>query len=88
MEPLSLETLRRIDQAHHLHPFTDHGDLHRQGTRIIRSMTSGMKEGSARGRPMPSMVVISASAGTRFIVVLHERTTLPFMMTEHEPHWP
>src|SRR5262249_30095204 len=37
MEPLSLETLRRIDAAHHLHPFTDHGDLHRQGTRIIRS---------------------------------------------------
>jgi len=37
MEPLSLETLRRIDAAHHLHPFTDHADLHRQGTRIIRS---------------------------------------------------
>jgi putrescine aminotransferase len=37
MEPLSLETLRRIDAAHHLHPFTDHADLHRQGTRLIRS---------------------------------------------------
>ncbi len=37
MEPLSLETLRRIDAAHHIHPFTDHVDLHRQGTRIIRS---------------------------------------------------
>jgi putrescine aminotransferase len=37
MEPLSLETLRRLDQAHLIHPFTDHADLHRQGTRIIRA---------------------------------------------------
>ena len=38
--------------------------------------------------PMPSMVVISDSAGTRFMVVVHERTTLPFRMTEQQPHWP
>ena len=42
MEPLSLETLRRIDSAHHLHPFTDHDDLHRQGTRIIRSASGSV----------------------------------------------
>jgi putrescine aminotransferase len=44
MEPLSLETLRRIDEAHFIHPFTDHADLHRQGTRIIRS-ASGLHGG-------------------------------------------
>ena len=37
---------------------------------------------------MPSMVVISDSAGTRFMVVVQERTTLPFRITEQEPHWP
>ena len=37
---------------------------------------------------MPSIVVISDSVGTRFIVVVHERTTLPLRITEHEPHWP
>lgn len=51
MEPLSLETLRRIDQAHHLHPFTDHDDLHRQGTRIIRS-ASGCTVVDEQGREL------------------------------------
>lgn len=51
MEPLSLETLRRIDQAHHLHPFTDHNDLHRQGTRIIRS-ASGCTVIDENDRPL------------------------------------
>ena len=37
---------------------------------------------------MPSMVVICDSAGTRFMVVVQERTTLPFRMTEQQPHWP
>ena len=50
MEPLSLETLRRIDQAHHLHPFTDHGDLPKQGTRIIRS-ASGCTLNDDNDRP-------------------------------------
>ena len=29
--PPRLATLRRLDEAHHLHPFTDHTDLHRAG---------------------------------------------------------
>ena len=29
--------LRRLDQAHHLHPFTDHADLHAHGTHVIES---------------------------------------------------
>jgi putrescine aminotransferase len=37
MEPRRLQALRRLDEAHHLHPFTDHQDLHRAGTRIVRS---------------------------------------------------
>ena len=51
MEPLSLETLRRIDQAHHLHPFTDHADLHRHGTRVIRS-ASGCTVIDENDRPL------------------------------------
>ncbi len=51
MEPLSLETLRRIDAAHHLHPFTDHTDLHRQGTRLIRS-ASGCTVIDENDRPL------------------------------------
>jgi putrescine aminotransferase len=30
-----LTSLRRSDAAHHLHPFTDHADMHRQGTHVI-----------------------------------------------------
>jgi putrescine aminotransferase len=35
--PFDLAGLRRLDAAHHLHPFTDHVALHKQGTHVIRS---------------------------------------------------
>jgi putrescine aminotransferase len=31
------EDLRNIDNKHHIHPFTNHGDLHSQGTSVIDS---------------------------------------------------
>jgi len=34
---LDLATLRRLDAAHHLHPFTDHVAMHKAGTHVIRS---------------------------------------------------
>jgi putrescine aminotransferase len=37
MAPFDLPALRRLDQAHHLHPFTDHRALHGAGTHVIRS---------------------------------------------------
>jgi putrescine aminotransferase len=37
MREQELASLRRLDQAHHLHPFTDHRAMHAQGTHIIRS---------------------------------------------------
>jgi putrescine---pyruvate transaminase len=37
MDAGRLATLRRLDQAHHLHPFTDHADLHAHGTHVIES---------------------------------------------------
>jgi putrescine aminotransferase len=37
MDSTRLATLRRLDQAHHLHPFTDHTDLHARGTHVIQS---------------------------------------------------
>jgi putrescine aminotransferase len=37
MDATRLATLRRLDDAHHLHPFTDPSDLRRQGTHIIES---------------------------------------------------
>lgn len=33
----STEYLRRIDQAHHLHPFTDHRDMFKAGTNVIQT---------------------------------------------------
>ena len=36
MDAAHLATLRRLDEAHHLHPFTDHTDLHRQGTHVMQ----------------------------------------------------
>lgn len=36
MDAAQLASLRRMDEAHHLHPFTDHADLHRGGTHIIQ----------------------------------------------------
>jgi putrescine aminotransferase len=37
MASFDLKTLRRLDQAHHLHPFTDHRAMHAAGTHVIRS---------------------------------------------------
>jgi putrescine aminotransferase len=37
MASFDLQALRRLDQAHHLHPFTDHRALHAAGTHVIRS---------------------------------------------------
>src|SRR5262245_26357629 len=37
MAPFDLAALRRLDQDHHLHPFTDHRTMHREGTHIVRS---------------------------------------------------
>ena len=36
MDATHLAMLRRLDAAHHLHPFTDHTDLHRLGTHVIQ----------------------------------------------------
>ena len=30
-----LEELRKMDRAHHLHPFTDHAAMHPSGTHIL-----------------------------------------------------
>lgn len=35
MDADALASLRRRDAAHHLHPFTDHADMHRTGTHIV-----------------------------------------------------
>ncbi len=37
MDATRLASLRRLDEAHHLHPFTDHTDLHARGTHVIQS---------------------------------------------------
>jgi putrescine aminotransferase len=37
MTSFDLAGLRRLDQSHHLHPFTDHRAMHRAGTHLIRS---------------------------------------------------
>ncbi len=37
MTSFDLAALRRLDAAHHLHPFTDHRAMHRSGTHVIRS---------------------------------------------------
>jgi putrescine---pyruvate transaminase len=37
MVGFDLATLRQLDHAHHLHPFTDHPAMHRRGTHVMRS---------------------------------------------------
>jgi putrescine aminotransferase len=37
MDAARLATLRRLDQAHHLHPFTNHPDMHAHGTHVIEA---------------------------------------------------
>jgi putrescine aminotransferase len=37
MAEFDLSALRRLDRAHHLHPFTDHAAMYREGTHVIRS---------------------------------------------------
>ena len=37
MDPAYLDALRKSDREHHLHPFTDHHAMHRDGTHIVFS---------------------------------------------------
>lgn len=37
MSAFDLAALRRLDQAHHLHPFTDHTAMHREGSHVMRT---------------------------------------------------
>jgi putrescine---pyruvate transaminase len=37
MDADRVASLRRMDEAHHLHPFTDHRDMHREGTHIVHA---------------------------------------------------
>jgi putrescine aminotransferase len=37
MAAFDLSALRRLDEAHHLHPFTDQRAMHKAGTHVIRS---------------------------------------------------
>jgi putrescine aminotransferase len=37
MTAFDLSALRRLDEAHHLHPFTDQRAMHKAGTHVIRS---------------------------------------------------
>jgi putrescine---pyruvate transaminase len=37
MANTDLASLRRLDEAHHLHPFTDHGAMHKDGTHVVRA---------------------------------------------------
>ncbi|MBI5506837.1 MAG: aminotransferase class III-fold pyridoxal phosphate-dependent enzyme [Deltaproteobacteria bacterium] len=51
MNPEQLASLRRLDAAHHLHPFTDHADLHRGGTHVMQA-GSGCTVSDETGRPL------------------------------------
>jgi putrescine aminotransferase len=51
METNRLATLQKLDREHHLHPFTDHTDLHRQGTHVITA-ASGCFVTDETGRPL------------------------------------
>ena len=37
MTAFDLSALRHLDEAHHLHPFTDQRAMHKAGTHVIRS---------------------------------------------------
>ena len=37
MEALSSKTLQELDRKYHLHPFTNHDEMHAQGTHLVRS---------------------------------------------------
>lgn len=37
MASFDLDRLRQLDREHHLHPFTDHGAMHRAGTHLVRA---------------------------------------------------
>jgi putrescine aminotransferase len=37
MTSFDVEALRRLDRAHHLHPFTDHRAMHAAGTHVVRA---------------------------------------------------
>lgn len=51
MDTEKLAGLRRLDEAHFLHPFTDHGDLHRGGTHVMHT-GSGSHVTDETGRPL------------------------------------
>src|SRR5688572_19140755 len=51
MDSKALAELRRADAAHFLHPFTDHNDMHKSGTHVVRS-ASGSHVVDETGRPL------------------------------------
>jgi putrescine---pyruvate transaminase len=51
MEANRLGELQRLDRAHHIHPFTNHKELHAEGTHVIAS-GSGCWVTDARGRKL------------------------------------
>ncbi len=51
MTPLSPEELTELDRRHHLHPFTNHAEMHELGTQIIVS-GDGVYVKDARGRKL------------------------------------
>ncbi len=70
MDPTRLAALRRIDQAHHLHPFTDHRELHAQGTHVIQA-ASGCYVTDETGRKL-----FDALAGLWCVNVGYGRTEI------------
>ncbi len=67
MDADRLAELRRMDAEHHLHPFTDHADMHRQGTYILRG-ASGCHVTDETGRQL-----LDALAGLWCVNVGHGR---------------
>ena len=54
MATFDVAELRRLDQAHHLHPFTNHKVMHRDGSHVVRTARDAtvVDESDCRHEPL------------------------------------
>jgi putrescine aminotransferase len=79
----TLDQLRAIDSAHHLHPFTDHKDLRADGSRIIVKADGAFiydSEGNAILDGMAGLWCVAVGYGNQELIdaAMHQLNELPY----------
>ena len=70
---MNLSPLQQLDAAHHLHPFTNHHDMHAVGTHIITEGSGVWLKDSEGRRLLDALATFRCLFGAEYL--LHQRPT-------------